>query len=131
MTTETTTLLLDIQNANIVRFLYIYLVDAYLVDSRIEMLLILINALFYIERVFLQEDDQSPEHRLEFRKEWSEPNGSTTEKVFVEILSLEENNIGWEQLITKISHNHSIAAKVRTNLVGLSEKEINAFHRAF
>ena len=50
-----------------------YLVDAYLVDSRIEMLLILINALFYIERVFLQEDDQSPEHRLEFRKEWSEP----------------------------------------------------------
>ena len=48
-----------------------YLVDAYLVDSRMEM--ILINALFYIERVFLQEDDQSPEHRLEFRKEWSEP----------------------------------------------------------
>ena len=50
-----------------------YLVDAYLVDSRMEMLLILINALFYIERVFLQENDQSPEHRLEFRKEWSEP----------------------------------------------------------
>ena len=50
-----------------------YLVDAYLVDSRMEMLLILINALFYIERVFLQEDDQSPEHRLEFRQEWSEP----------------------------------------------------------
>ncbi len=50
-----------------------YLVDAYLVDSRMEILLILINALFYIERVFLQEDDQSPEHRLEFRKEWSEP----------------------------------------------------------
>ncbi len=50
-----------------------YLVDAYLVDSRMEILLILINALFYIERVFLQEEDQSPEHRLEFRKEWSEP----------------------------------------------------------
>ena len=50
-----------------------YLVDAYLVDSRMEMLLILINALFYIERVFLQEDDQSSEHRLKFRKEWSEP----------------------------------------------------------
>lgn len=33
----------------------------------------MINALFYIERVFLQENDQSPEHRLEFRKEWSEP----------------------------------------------------------
>ena len=49
-----------------------YLVDAYLVDPRMENLLILINALFYIERVFLQEDDQSPEHRLEFRKEWSE-----------------------------------------------------------
>lgn len=44
-------------------------------------------------------------------------NGSTTEKAFVEILSLVENNIGWEQLITKISHNHSIAVKVRTNLV--------------
>ena len=50
-----------------------YLVDAYLVDSRVEILLILINALFYIERVFLQEDDQSPEHRLEFRKKWSKP----------------------------------------------------------
>jgi len=50
-----------------------YLVDAYLVDPRMESLLILINALFYIERVFLQEDDQSPEHRLKFRKEWSEP----------------------------------------------------------
>ena len=44
-----------------------------MVDPRMESLLILINALFYIERVFLQEDDQSPEHRLEFRKEWSEP----------------------------------------------------------
>lgn len=48
-----------------------YLVDAYLVDPRVEPLLILINALFYIERVFLQEEDQSPEHRLEFRKRWS------------------------------------------------------------
>ncbi len=50
-----------------------YLVDAYLVDPRMETLLILVNALFYIERVFLQEDDQSPEHRLEFRNKWSKP----------------------------------------------------------
>ena len=50
-----------------------YLVDAYLVDSRMEPLLILINTLFYIERRFLLEDDQSPVSRLAFRKKWSEP----------------------------------------------------------
>ena len=49
-----------------------YLVDAYLVDSRMEPALILVNSLFYIERMFLLEDDQSPEVRLEFRKKWSE-----------------------------------------------------------
>lgn len=49
-----------------------YLVDAYLVDSRMEPALILVNSLFYIERMFLLEDDQSPEARLEFRKKWSE-----------------------------------------------------------
>lgn len=53
-------------------------------------------------------------------------NSSTTEKALVEILSLVENNIGWEHLITKIPHNHSIAVKVGTNLVGLSDKKINA-----
>lgn len=36
-----------------------YLVDAYLVDVRMEPLLILTNSLFHIERVFLSEEDQS------------------------------------------------------------------------
>lgn len=45
-----------------------YLVDAFLVDPRMEPDLILVNSLFYIERMFLLEDDQSPEARLEFRK---------------------------------------------------------------
>ena len=49
-----------------------YLVDAFLVDPRMEPALILVNSLFYIERMFLLEDDQSPEARLEFRKKWSE-----------------------------------------------------------
>ena len=46
--------------------------DAFLVDPRMEPALILVNSLFYIERMFLLEDDQSPEARLEFRKKWSE-----------------------------------------------------------
>jgi hypothetical protein len=50
-----------------------YLVDAYLVDHRMEDILILINTLFYIERVFKQEDDQSPEARRRFRIKWSLP----------------------------------------------------------
>lgn len=50
-----------------------YLVDAYLVDVRMEPLLILTNSLFHIERAFLSEEDQSPEARLAFRKEWSVP----------------------------------------------------------
>lgn len=53
-------------------------------------------------------------------------NSSTTEKAFVEILSLVENNIGWQHLITKKPHNHSTAVKVGTNLIGLSDKKINA-----
>lgn len=53
-------------------------------------------------------------------------NSSTTEKAFVEILSLVENNIGWQHLITKNPHNHSTAVKVGTNLIGLSNKKINA-----
>lgn len=50
-----------------------YLVDAYLVDHRMEDLLILINTLFYIEKVFKQEDDQSPGARQKFRMKWSLP----------------------------------------------------------
>lgn len=50
-----------------------YLVDAFLVDPRMEPALILVNSLFYIERMFLREDDQSPEARLRFRKKWSAP----------------------------------------------------------
>ena len=48
-----------------------YLVDAYLVDHRVEDVLKLINALFYIERVFQNEDDTSPDARLAFRRRWS------------------------------------------------------------
>lgn len=50
-----------------------YFVDAYLVDHRVEDILVLINTLFYIERVFKQEDDQSPEARQRFRVKWSLP----------------------------------------------------------
>lgn len=48
-----------------------YLVDAYLVDHRVEDIIKLINLLFYLERVFQNEDDTSPEARLAFRKRWS------------------------------------------------------------
>ncbi len=50
-----------------------YLIDAYMVDRRVEDVLKLINALFYIERVFQDEDDTSPEARLAFRRRWSKP----------------------------------------------------------
>ena len=48
-----------------------YLVDAYMVDHRVEDIIKLINLLFYIERVFQDEDDTSPEARLAYRKRWS------------------------------------------------------------
>lgn len=48
-----------------------YLVDAYMVDHRVEDVIKLINALFYIERIFQDEDDTSPEARLAFRTRWS------------------------------------------------------------
>ena len=48
-----------------------YLVDAYMVDHRVEDVIKLINLLFYIERVLQGEDDTSPEARLAFRKRWS------------------------------------------------------------
>jgi hypothetical protein len=51
-----------------------YFVDGYLVDHRVESILILINALFYIERMFKEEEeDQSPEARLRYRLKWSLP----------------------------------------------------------
>ena len=50
-----------------------YLVDAYLVDVRMEDILILCNSLFYIERSFGDEEDQSPEARQQFRWKWSKP----------------------------------------------------------
>ena len=42
-------------------------------DPRVEPVIILCNALFYIERMFLLEDDQSPDARLAFRRKWSAP----------------------------------------------------------
>ena len=50
-----------------------YVVDAYLVDHRVEDVIKLINLLFYIERIFQDEDDTSPEARLAFRTRWSKP----------------------------------------------------------
>lgn len=50
----------------------------------------------------------------------------TSEDAFKEILSLVEKNIGWEKLLNRIPQNHRLAEDVRTNLIGLSEKKINA-----
>lgn len=50
----------------------------------------------------------------------------TSEDAFKEILSLVEKNIGWEKLMNQIPQNHRIAEDVGTNLIGLSEKKINA-----
>ena len=50
-----------------------YLVDAYLVDVRMEDTLILCNSLFFVERSFGDEEDQSPEARQRFRWKWSKP----------------------------------------------------------
>ena len=50
-----------------------YLVDAYMVDHRVEDVIKLINALFYIERIFQDGDDTSPGARLAFRTRWSTP----------------------------------------------------------
>ena len=50
-----------------------YLVDAYLVDVRMEDPLILCNSLFFIERSFGNEEDQSPEARQRYRWKWSKP----------------------------------------------------------
>ena len=53
-------------------------------------------------------------------------NTQTSEDAFKEILLLVEKNIGWEKLVKRIPQNHSIAEKVGTNLIGLSQKKINA-----
>lgn len=48
-----------------------YLCDAYIVDKRVRPIIQLINTLFYIERMFKLEEDQSPEARYRFRMKWS------------------------------------------------------------
>lgn len=53
-------------------------------------------------------------------------NDATYSVAFEEILSLVKKNIGWDDLVKNIPLNHSIAEKVCTNLIGLSEKKINA-----
>ena len=53
-------------------------------------------------------------------------NNQTSEDAFKEILLLVEKNIGWEKLVKRIPQNHNIAETVSTNLIGLSQKKINA-----
>ena len=53
-------------------------------------------------------------------------NNQTSEDAFNEILLLVEKNIGWKKLVTQIPQSHRISEKVGTNLIGLSEKKINA-----
>lgn len=50
----------------------------------------------------------------------------TSEDAFNDILSLVEKNIGWQQLLQRVPKNHSVAVKVCTNLVGLTDENINA-----
>ena len=53
-------------------------------------------------------------------------NAQTSEETFNEILLLIKQNIGWKELEHRIPQNHKIAEKVDTNLIGLSQKKINA-----
>lgn len=53
-------------------------------------------------------------------------NHQTSENAFNEILLLVEKNIHWDKLVKRIPQSHQIAEKVGTNLIGLSEKKINA-----
>ena len=91
----------------------LYWVYACWVDSRMEMLLILINALFYIERVFLQENDQSLEQRLMFRKGWSEPMVDRIMEMLKKCVQQVTNRFRWftepliTYLMTKMSSEHS------------------------
>ena len=50
----------------------------------------------------------------------------TSEDAFKEILSLVEKNIGWQQLLQRVPKNHTVAVKICTNLVGLTDKKIDA-----
>ena len=50
----------------------------------------------------------------------------TSEDAFKEILSLVEKNIGWQELLQRVPKNHTVAVKVCTNLVGLTDEKINA-----
>lgn len=50
----------------------------------------------------------------------------TSEDAFKEILLLVEKNIGWQQLLQRIPKNHTVAVKVCTNLIGLTDDKINA-----
>ena len=50
----------------------------------------------------------------------------TYEDAFKEILSLVEKNIGWQELLQRVPKNHTVAVKVCTNLVGLTDEKINA-----
>lgn len=53
-------------------------------------------------------------------------NDVTYSAAFEEILAIVKKNIGWDDLVKSIPKSHSIATNVCTNLIGLSEKKINA-----
>ena len=53
-------------------------------------------------------------------------NDVTYSVAFEEILAIVKKNIGWDDLVKSIPKSHSIATNVCTNLIGLSEKKINA-----
>ena len=69
----------DLPEMNLVRQSCLFharhmLVNAFLVDPRVEDTLMLINTLFHIERVFKEEEeDQSPKARLRYRLQYSKP----------------------------------------------------------
>lgn len=50
----------------------------------------------------------------------------TSADAFNDILSLVEKNIGWQQLLQRVPKNNFVAVKVCTNLVGLTDEQINA-----
>ena len=53
-------------------------------------------------------------------------NNQTSEDAFSETLLLVEKNIDWDGLVKRIPQSHRIIEKIGTNLIGLSEKRINA-----
>ena len=46
-------------------------------------------------QVFLQEDDQSPEHRLRFRKEWSGPIVDRIMEMLKKVRAAVTNMVRW------------------------------------